>query len=58
MSDKVEIKFKNGSTMKWLESNGTPLRGYQSEVIHFISQEGEKEDSSLARDNTKKDRTF
>lgn len=58
MSDKVEIKFKNGSTMKWLKSNGIPLRGYHYEVMRLISQEGEKEDSSLARDNTKKDRTF
>ena len=52
MGDKLEIKFKNGSSIKWLKSNGYTLRGYGN-LINLLTEKGEKEDSSLARDNTK-----
>jgi hypothetical protein len=57
MSDKLEIKFANGSVISGITyENGEPLRGVSADKIEFFSNiEAEKEDSSLARDNKEKE---
>ena len=60
MSDKLEIKFANGSVISGISyADGMPLRGVSSKYIEFFdSDEGEKADRSLVRDNKEKDRTI
>lgn len=57
MSDKLEIKFSNGSVISGITyANGEALRGVSESYTRFFdSDEAEKEDSSLARANTKKE---
>lgn len=57
MSDKLEIKLKNGSIISGITyDNGMPLRGVSSRYIEFFDNiKGDKADCSLARDNTKEE---